>query len=377
MELTSLGVIRRSRKENEFRVPIHPAHFELIPADVGGRLIFEKGYGEPFGVSDAEIGGRFGGLAARAELLGGCDAVLLPKVVPADLEEMREGGILWGWPHCVQQMEVTRIAVQRRQTLLAFEAMFGWVDGVRGVHLFYRNNEMAGYCGVIHALSVMGLSGHYGRALKAVVLSFGAVSRGAVQALKGLGVADITVYTQRDPVEVHNKIVGCRHGRIVRQEDGQVTATQEDGSELALVEILAQADVIVNGILQDTGRPLMYVREGEERRLKRGSLIVDVSCDLGMGFPFARPTTFEEPTLRIGEVTYYAVDHTPSYLWRSASWEISQVVVAYLERVMGGPESWEQDETLKSAIEIGNGEIRNPRIISFQEGRASQSDVDQ
>jgi alanine dehydrogenase len=68
----------------------------------------------------------------------------------------------------------------------------------------------------------------------------------------------------------------------------------------------------------------------------------------------------------VGNATYYAVDHTPSYLWRSASWEISKVVVPYLEKVIGGPERWEEDETLRRAIEIKGGEIRNPKILSFK-----------
>ncbi len=370
MELSSLGLIGRSRKENELRVPIHPAHFDLIPDDTRRRLIFERGYGEPFGVGDAELEAQFGGTASRLELLRDCDGVLLPKPVRKDLEELREGGILWGWPHCVQQMEITRAAVERRQTLLAFEAMFTWRNGVRGLHLFYRNNEMAGYCGVIHALSLMGLDGYYGPALEAVVLSLGSVSRGAIQALKGLGIDDIVVYTQRPPLKVRDRVLGCRYGRIVRGKEG-VTAVTESGVRRPLLDVLAEADVIVNGILQDTDRPLMYMHEGDERRLKRGSLIIDVSCDRGMGFPFARPTSFENPTFKVGGATYYAVDHTPSYLWRSASWEISEVVVAYLEKVMGGPESWERDETLRRAIEIRDGEILNPKILSFQEREAT------
>lgn len=366
-ELSRLGVIGRSRKEDERRVPIHPAHFDVIPESVRGKLIFERGYGEPLGVEDSELEAQFGGVADRAELLRVCDGVLLPKPVVKDLEELREGGLLWGWPHCVQQMEITRTALERRQTLLAFESMFTWRNDVRGMHLFYRNNEMAGYCGVIHALTLMGIDGYYGPPRQTVVLSLGSVSRGATQALKGLGVSDITVFTQRAPVRVRDRVLGCRYGRIVRESDGPASVITPSGARRSMVDVLAEADVTVNGILQDTDRPLMYLREGEERCLKRGSLIVDVSCDRGMGFPFARPTSFVEPTFRVGPATYYAVDHTPSYLWRSASWEISEVVVTYLKRVLGGPERWERDETLRRAIEVREGEILNPKVMRFQE----------
>ena len=124
--------------------------------------------------------------------------------------------------------------------------------------------------------------------------------------------------------------------------------------------------VIVNGVLQDTDRPLMFLRESEETRLKPGALIVDVSCDQAMGFPFARPTSFEAPTFTVGRVTYYGVDHTPSYLWQSASWEISRVVAPFVTTVLGGPATWDGNETIRRAIEIREGVVRNETILSFQ-----------
>jgi hypothetical protein len=68
----------------------------------------------------------------------------------------------------------------------------------------------------------------------------------------------------------------------------------------------------------------------------------------------------------VGHVDYYAVDHTPSYLWEAASWEISAALLKYLPVVMGGPDSWEKDETIRRAIEIKDGVVQNPKILSFQ-----------
>lgn len=69
---------------------------------------------------------------------------------------------------------------------------------------------------------------------------------------------------------------------------------------------------------------------------------------------------------KVGPVDYYAVDHTPSYLWESASWEISTALLTYLPVVMGGPDSWKKNETIRRAIEIREGVVRNPKILSFQ-----------
>ena len=145
-----------------------------------------------------------------------------------------------------------------------------------------------------------------------------------------------------------------------------MTAVDPEGRERPLVELLAESDVIVNGTLQDTDRPLMYLREGEHDRLRPDTLIIDVSCDLEMGFLFARPTSFDQPTFRVGRTTYYAVDHTPTYLWNAASWEISQSILPYLPQVVEGPSTWADEATLERAVEIADGVIRNSKILSFQ-----------
>lgn len=370
MSPMTLGVLT-SHKENERRMPIHPRHFDQVPTALRKSIAFEEGYGTPLTMDDAELGEAFGGVRSRDAILAESDIILLPKVLADDLRQMRPGTVLWGWPHCVQQGDLTQAAIDRKLTLIAWEAMFLWKDGVRDMHLFYRNNEMAGYCGVLHALDLVGADGLYGPALKAVVLSHGSVSRGAIYALQGRGIFDIHVYTQRPPFATHDAVAGCRYGQMIADENGRNTVVvDEDGVRRELRHVLAEADVIVNGILQDTDRPLMFVDEDDVPGLKPRSLIVDVSCDDGMGFPFARPTTFEEPMFCAGPVQYYAVDHTPSYLWRSASWEISRVVIPYLEKVMGGPKAWDADETIRRAIEIRDGVIQNEKILNFQ-GRES------
>jgi alanine dehydrogenase len=72
----------------------------------------------------------------------------------------------------------------------------------------------------------------------------------------------------------------------------------------------------------------------------------------------------------VGEgVHYYAVDHSPSYLWDAATWEISEALLPYLATVLDGPDAWDADPTIARAIEIRDGVVQNPKILSFQ-GRA-------
>ncbi|MDX2506999.1 MAG: NAD(P) transhydrogenase subunit alpha, partial [Gammaproteobacteria bacterium] len=142
MSKLTLGVIGTSKKEDERRVPIHPEHLPRIPEQIRRQLIFEEGYGAPFGVADSEIAAQTGGIATRHDLLADIGTVIITKPVLADLQELREGGTLWGYVHCVQQRDITQAALDRKLTLIAFEEMFVWTpNGQIGRHTFYKNNE--------------------------------------------------------------------------------------------------------------------------------------------------------------------------------------------------------------------------------------------
>jgi alanine dehydrogenase len=369
MDQLRLGVMARSRKENERRLAIHPLHVGRIAADLRERIYLERGYGEHFGVSDEQLAGSVAGLGTRAELLADCDVILLPKPQAADLEDMRAGQVLWGWPHCVQDEEITQLSIDRRLTLIAFEAMNYWAaDGSFSLHVFHKNNEMAGYCSVLHALELAGLTGDYGRRLRAAVISFGATARGAVTALNAHGVSDVDVLTHRAINAVASPIHSARIVHFaVDDDDPSRCHMLREGSRVPLAAFLAEHDIVVNCVLQDTDAPLMFITAGDLGSFVPGTLIVDVSCDEGMGFSWARPTSFTEPMFTVGDnVRYYGVDHSPSHLWDSATWEISEALLPHLRPVLAGPGSWDADDTVRRAIEIRDGVIQNPRILSFQ-----------
>jgi alanine dehydrogenase len=367
-ELT-LGVVATSRKPDERRQAIHPGHLERIDAGLRARMLFEHGYGDLLGSSDGEIGALVGSLRTRAELFEQCDVILLPKPVPEDLETLRPGQVVWGWPHCVQDRRMTQLAIDRRVTLIAWEAMNRWSEkGDFVIHVFHKNNELAGYCSVLHALALLGISGDYGRPLSAAVISFGATARGAIRALSALGVAEASVLTQRPVAAVDARFAEVRMLQFAPDPDHPGRTLAHGRRRPApLVEVLAEHDIVVNCILQDTDAPLMFVMNEDLGRFRPGTLFVDVSCDEGMAFEWARPTSFAAPLLTVGQgLHYYAVDHSPSYLWNAATWENSEALLPYLPTVMAGPDAWDADETVRRAIEIREGEVVNPRILSFQ-----------
>jgi hypothetical protein len=225
---------------------------------------------------------------------------------------------------------------------------------------------------VLHALQLTGSTGHYGRRLTAAVIGFGATARGAVTALNGLGILEVDVLTHRGTEAVAAPI---HSARIVQFENGvgliDPEQTDPEAEPESLAAFLAGHDIIVNCSLQNPSEPMMFLTTDDLGLLAPGTLVIDVSCDVGMGFSWALPTGFDDPIFEVGDrVSYYAVDHSPSHLWSSATWENSGALLPFLGVVMAGPEAWDADATIRRAIEVRDGVVQNPAILAFQ-GRLS------
>ena len=75
-----------------------------------------------------------------------------------------------------------------------------------------------------------------------------------------------------------------------------------------------------------------------------------------------RRSSFAEPLFQVGRLLYYSVDHTPSLLWDSASWEISISLLPYLKDFLEEREN----PVLDAAVDMKDGVIVNRDILIFQ-----------
>lgn len=135
-----------------------------------------------------------------------------------------------------------------------------------------------------------------------------------------------------------------------------------NGEKTPFVDELATADVIINGVLQNPNNPVIFINNNDIVKITKTCLVIDISCAMGMGFSFAQPTNFSNPIFKIGNIKYYVVDHTPTLLWNSASWEVSNCILPYLPYIV----EQSDNKVLNDAIDIKDGKILNRDILSFQ-----------
>ena len=96
----------------------------------------------------------------------------------------------------------------------------------------------------------------------------------------------------------------------------------ESGRE-PLAAYLARFDIVVNCVLQDTAAPLMFVTDSDLAAFSPGSLIIDVSRDTGWALAGHDPHHLRAGCSRGRRHSLLRRGHSPSLLWNSATWEIS------------------------------------------------------
>ena len=123
--------------------------------------------------------------------------------------------------------------------------------------------------------------------------------------------------------------------------------------------------MIVNCVLWDVKRKDHIIYRDDLKRMKRGAMIVDVSCDRHGGIETSEPTTIEKPTYMVDGVLHYAVDHTPTIFYKTFSYNNSEVLypyIPYIDMLI----CEETDEVLNSALIMRGGQIIDERISAFQ-----------
>lgn len=307
-----------SHKENEYRRAIVPEHLKKI--EHPELLYFEKDYGVVLGIDDSEYEACGSHVVSHEDVLAK-DIICDPKIGDADYLTELKNQTIFGWVHATQNRDITDKLLQGGLTAFAWEKMFQ-----KGRHVFWRNNELAGEAAIMHAFQCYARMPYE---TKVAVIGRGNTARGAIKVLNMLG-ADVRQYDRR--------------------------------TEELLRDELGQYDVIVNCILWDVMRKDHIIYRDDLKRMKRNSMIIDVSCDRNGGIETSIPTTIENPTYMVDGVMHYVVDHTPALFHKTFTWNNSEVIWKYINEL----QSENYDEVLSDALIIKDGEIVDQEIIKFQ-----------
>ena len=306
-----------SHKENELRRALLPD--DVLKVAHPDSLVFESGYGEVLGFDDESYMAAGAKICSREDVLS-CSIICDPKVGDADyLGELKRQKV-FGWIHATLNRDITDKLISGELTAYAWEEMYE-----SGRHVFWRNNEIAGEAAIAHAFMCHGV---FPYSTKVAVLGRGNIARGAMRALYSMG-ADVRQYD--------------RH------------------SEKLLRKELPEYDVVVNAILWDKLRNDHIIYKEDMKRMKKGSMIIDISCDRAGAIETSVPTTIENPCYMVEGIRHYVVDHTPALFFKSTTEAISEVLPRYIDSLIVG--DWCGNE---ESLIVKRGRILDQRINKFQ-----------
>lgn len=307
-----------SEKENEKRRALIFEDIKKIKNKKN--LFFQKGYGNVLGIEDIEFE-KIGCNVVDKEKVLNCDIICNPKIGDEECLKKIKNRKIFGWIHATQNYSITQILINNRITAIAWEKMY---DNNR--HIFDKNNQIAGKAAVLHAILC------YGEGIEnknVAILGNGNTAKGAIEIAKLLN-ANVEVFARKDEKE--------------------------------FIRRMKNFDVIINCILWDVTRKDHIIYRGDLKKLKKGTMIIDVSCDKNGAIETTIPTTIEKPIYYIDEIMHYAVDHTPSLLHREASKSISVEVSKYIDDLIFD----KNNNILENAIIIKDGRIIDDEINKFQ-----------
>jgi alanine dehydrogenase len=356
-----VGIPKESWVE-ERRVALSPAGvYALVKA--GHTVIVQAEAGLMSGFPDqafAEAGGRIA--FSPEEVYARAD--LLVKVLPPTAEEstwIPERRFLYSMVHLgTASSKVCEMLRERKATAVGFELI---EDSEQNLPVLTAMSEIAG----------MLLPQIAGRFLE--------TTHGGRGVLLG-GVAGIPA---SHVVIIGAGMVGSTAARIFAGSGANVTVMDEDLKRLRALEMLlskmvntalatpynieryvASADVVVGAVLIRGRKPPHVVTESMVRKMRPGSVILDLSIDQGGCVQTSRPTTLSEPVFKKYGVTHYCVPNVPSAVARTASHALNNVLLSFVEEVAeNGISAFRSDTALRRGVYLYLGQCTHEGLAGL------------
>ena len=315
--------IPKEIKNNEFRVSITASGVHAYIA-AGHQVLVEKNAGVGSGILDADY------IQAGAKIIDSADEIwqkaeLIQKVkepIEVEYKRMRKGQILYTYLHLAANKACTQAIMESGITAIAYETVE--VDG--GLPLLAPMSDVAGRMSIqVGAAALEASKGGRGVLLsgvpgvrpgKVVVIGGGVVGVAAATIAHGMR-ADVTV------MDLDLK----RLGQIDQIFAGNVKTLASSGYEVEK-EVIG-ADLVIGAVLVHGAKAPKLVSNALVKKMKPGSVLVDVAIDQGGCFEDSKPTTHQDPTYKVHDAIFYCVANMPGAVPATSTYALANATIGY------------------------------------------------
>lgn len=343
-------------KKHEYRVAITPnGVYSLVSA--GHKVLVERdaGIGSGFKNSDYEEAGAI--IIDRNEIFQESELIVKVKEpLPEEYDLIKEGSAIFTYLHLASNRELTEFLCKRKITSFAYETLE--VNG--SLPLLAPMSEIAGrmapIIGSFYLQKRFKGSGVFSTGVPGVnparILIIGAGNVGFNSARVSFNMGFDTVVLNRG-LERLQKVDEYFNGKVKTKILDKYNLEEE----------LYKADIVVGAILVPGGKTPVLIDKKMLKKMKKGSVIVDVSIDQGGCIETAKPTTHDKPIYVVNGIIHYMVANMPGAYPRTSTIALTNVTLPYIKMIaeLGIKESV-RDRVLSTALNIYNGKITNDNL---------------
>ena len=346
-------------KVHEYRVGLVPAAVrELVES--GHEVLVQTGAAGGIGFSDADyqrVGAKIAATAAdvfaQSEMI-----VKVKEPQPQECAMLRAGQVLYTYLHLAPDPRQTEALIKSGATCIAYETVTA-PDG--SLPLLTPMSEVAGRMSVqVGAYCLQKANGGRGILLggvpgvapaKVVILGGGVSGTHAAEMAVGLR-ADVTVV---DRSVKRLRELSALFGPSLHTE----YSTQEH-----IDALVREADLVIGAVLIAGAAAPKLVTRDMVRRMKPGSVLVDISIDQGGCFETSRATTHADPTYVVDDVIHYCVANMPGAVPRTSTFALNNATLPFARKLAdhGWKAAMQADPHLANGLNVHAGHVTNEAV---------------
>ncbi len=346
-------------KSNEHRVALVPGGAEAL-AEAGHTILVEHGAGDGSGFSDADY------TAAGARIVDGAarvwaEAEMIMKVkepIEPEWPHMRRDQQIFTYFHFAASEPLTRAVMDSGCVAIAYETVqlptgelplltpMSEVAGRMAVHEGAKYLErFFGGRGIL----VGGVPGV--EPATVVVLGGGIVGTNAAKMAAGLGarvvLLDVSLHRLRYLSDVMPANVTLLYS-----------------NRFNILEQIEKADIVIGAVLLPGAKAPHLIQRADLKRMRPGSVIVDVAVDQGGCVETIHPTTHDDPIYVVEGVIHYGVANMPGAVSRTSTLALTNATFPYALRLanQGWRDACRADRALALGLNVVGGKITYPGV---------------
>lgn len=360
--------VPREIKDGEQRVAITPAGVRAF-RDRGHRVLVESHAGEGSRIADTEYRRAGARMVSEARQVYQSAEMMLKVKEPLSPEHpmLRGGQMLFTYLHLASSRELVHALLHAGVSALGYETV-QTDDG--SLPLLVPMSEIAGKMSVqIGARLLEAQAGGRGVLLggvpgvppaEVVILGCGIAGTNAAKVAVGTG--------------AHVTILDINHDRLKYLDDvlsGNVITVYANA--YTVERAVSYADLLIGAVLVAGARAPKLVTRAMVRKMKPGSVIVDISVDQGGCIQTIHATSYSEPTFVVNDVVHYGVPNIPAAVPRTSTLALTNATLPWALEIAdkGLEQALRTNPALARGLNIMAGHVTHAAVAQAFHMRAA------